>query len=570
MNTSTSTERRSTLSASERPNRLATIRRLYFYIVSFISFLILLGGLDSLLRYLFEIWLDAPGQATFMDADYTRQIIAQNGGFLLVATPIFLLHWGYMQRRRDEPGERGAGLRKLFLYLASAVSLIYALTNAAWLIDGLANLALGEALRANPLWPSGWLHSLVMIVLAALLQLYWHRTLLSDGDYGREQGLAGTWRRLYQAAAGIAGLVLLLQGGYNLLNAAWQVVIGSTAWETTAGFGWMRYQLAEGISLTLVGALLANINWQRWRTTTERFPAEATATLRRVYLYVAVVISALATVIPAAIALRVFLLLVLGSDLLTWADVPDRLAESFPYLPVGLVAWIWYWRFLRQEAGQYGETSEGATVRRLYYYIVAAIGLGLLWVGAVGILQTLLDRFLVSEGGFWVEPLATGLSLVIVGTPIWWLHWRTAQAIAQRTDASGVQERASLPRRVYLYGVALVGALLILFHLAQVVYRLLLLLLGDPNADLFSAATISDLARSLIAALLWGVHLLAIRSDSQLQGDDEPAPAADLTIEEQRRTLSERIAQLEQELAAARSALAELSESPTSSESTSL
>ncbi len=558
------------MSASDRPNRLATIRRLYFYIVALISFVVLLAGLDSLLRYLIETWLDAPGQATFMDADYTRRIIAQNGGFLLVATPIFLLHWNYMQRRRDEPGERGAGLRKLFLYIASAVALIYALSNAYRLLNGLANLALGETLQANPLWPSGWLHAVVMIVLATILQLYWHRTLLSDGDYGREHGWAGTWRRFYQAAAGLAGLILLLQGGYNLVSVAWQVVVGSTAREATSAFGWLRYQLADGIALTLVGALLANINWQRWRATTERFPSEATAVLRRVYLYVAVVFSALATVIPAAIALRVFLLLLLGSDLLTWADVPDRLAESLPYLPVGLVAWLWYWRFLGQEASQYGETAEGASVRRLYYYIVAAVGLALLWVGAVGILQALLDRFLVGQGSFWVEPLATGLSLVIVGAPIWSLHWRTAQTIARRDDVVGAQERASLPRRVYLYGVALVGALLILFHLAQVVYRLLLLLLGDPSADLFSAATISDLARSVIAALLWGVHLLAIRNDSQLQGDGEADPLAGQSLETQRRTLNERIARLEDELAAARAALAQLPEPPASSEPTAL
>jgi hypothetical protein len=156
----------------------------------------------------------------------------------------------------------------------------------------------------------------------------------------------------------------------------------------------------------------------------------------------------------------------------------------------------------------------------------------------------------------WVYPLASGLSLLLVGAPVWSYHWRVVETIARQTDRRGLDERASGPRKVYLYGVALAGALLILVYLALVAYRLLLALLGDPSAGLVSAETAGDVARAAIAAVLWTVHVLAIRRDG-LQGTEAPP----LVEPDARRTVLEsRIAQLESELAAARAELAGLQE----------
>jgi hypothetical protein len=546
------------LRAPLQGDRLATIRRLYFYLVALVSFIAALAGLDGLLQQLTNAWLGESTLGTLYDSAYTRQVIAQSGGVLLVATPIFLLHWGYMQRRLDEPGERGAALRKFFLYVASAVAIGYVLVRSYSILNGLARLAFGEPLAASDLWPSAWLHWLLVIVAAGALQLYLHRVLVDDGDYGREMGLAGSWRRLYQALAGLLALGLLIQGSADILSALWRALSDLTAGHLITIGGLWRYQLSDGIALTLLGAVLARINWRRWLTITVLSPAEATSVLRRFYLYLAVVVSALATLIPVANLLYEVLLVLLGSPFASWAGLADRLIDSLPYAPAGLVSWVWHWRVLRQEATLFGESHEGATVRRLYYYAVAATGLTLLWFGAVNILQTGLDWLLVvgpREGRFWAEPLATGLSLLAVGVPVWSIHWRAAQTQARRSDAQGMEERASLPRRIYLYGVALVGALLILFYLAQVVYRLLLLLLGDPDAGLLSTATVADVARSVIAALLWVVHVLAIRDDTR-QGTDEPASVRPAV--ESRAELVQRIEQLERELAAAHAALAKL------------
>ncbi|MCX6046991.1 MAG: DUF5671 domain-containing protein [Chloroflexi bacterium] len=542
---------------TQHPIRLATIRRLYFYLVALISFVAGLAGLDSLLDNLSDAWLGSAGLSDINRSGYLRDNIASSASILLVAAPIFLLHWGFMQRRQGELGERGAALRKFFLYGASAVAVGYALFNAYGLLEGLARLAFGELLAESSLWPSDWLHLLLTLGFALLLQIYFHRVLVNDGDYGKEEVLAGRWRRIYQMLVGLAGLAIVIWGAGQILETFWRAIVNLIY--PTIGPDWWRNPLSDGLALLIVGSVLARINWQRWLQITAQLPDEARAGLRRFYLYAAVVISALVALAPTAALLRELLLLLFGTNSSSTAELLDKLTSPLAYIPVGVIAWLWHWRVVRNEVTAYGESLEGATVRRLYYYSVAATGLALLWFGATDLLQAVLDWWLVQNPGsdrIWTAPLAEGLSLLAVGAPIWAIHWRTAQQIARQTDLQGSRERASGPRKAYLYGVALAGALLILFYLAQVVYRLLLLVLGAPNVDLFSSETVDHIARSGIAALLWGVHLLAIRGDGQM-GTETPEPDAQIPLQ-QREALQRRIAQLEIELTEARAALTKL------------
>jgi hypothetical protein len=169
---------------------------------------------------------------------------------------------------------------------------------------------------------------------------------------------------------------------------------------------------------------------------------------------------------------------------------------------------------------------ESNTIRRIYYYVVAATGLTLVWLGSVRVVQVGLDQLFeasaVATPDFWQLPLATGLSLLIVGVPVWLLHWRSVQKIARREDEAGMAERSSLPRRIYLYGVAFVGAILILSYLAQVIYRIFLFGMGGNAADNFTGLLAEDIARSLIAAVLWFVHLKALRDDGALGAEGAP------------------------------------------------
>ena len=63
------------------------------------------------------------------------------------------------------------------------------------------------------------------------------------------------------------------------------------------------------------------------------------------------------------------------------------------------------------------------SVRRLYFYSISLISVVVVIWGVVGLLRTIFSGKLLGGGSL----LATGLSLVLVGLPIFLFHWRTVQ-----------------------------------------------------------------------------------------------------------------------------------------------
>jgi hypothetical protein len=537
--------------------KLATVRRLYFYLVALVSFGVMLVAVDGLLDSLADAWLQGRALFTLGGMSFTRMGIARSAGALVVATPFFLLHWRLAQRRAQSEDERRAAMRKFYLYAASALSLGYAIASSVELLAGAARLVLGEPPEFNALLPAEWVHLAAMTIVAALFLVYWLGVTRSDGDYGAEVGVAAWWRRIFYGVVGWVAIGFVIFGSARLIDALlqWLLDRSTIALETTL----FAAQAGDALAFLLIGAPLLRWVWSSWQRIADDNDQEARSGLRRLYLYVAVVFGALATLFPAASVLREALLILFSRTGAEPGSLLEQMIEPLSFVPAGLVVWLWHWSKVRADEARYGESAEAATIRRIYYYTVAAIGLVLTWLGLVSIVQTALDRFLVTDllkaAEFWQAPLADGLSLLAVGAPVWLIHWRAMQRVARQPGDEGAAERGSLPRRIYLYGVALVGALLILFYVAQAAYRLFLYLLGDRAISLFAPETAEELARSMIAGVLWLVHALAIRTDMRMgiqAGDD---------VERKRQRLQARLAQLEEEAASLRRELASLSTS---------
>lgn len=552
---------------------LAAIRRFYFYIVALISLTAALFAIDGLLDILSDAWLNSAGVGVGA-IGYRRDIIARNGSILLVASAVFLLHWTYIQQRLNDATERHAALRKLFLYGGLAVAIGFAAVQGGRLLSGAAFLALGGPENRSDILSGGWLHLLLMSGVGLGLSFFLQRTLLADGDYGRETTRAGTVRRLFQTILGLAGLIGLIFGSAQALRIVWEILLNLT--DPGLNIGWSQGQLSGGLTAAIIGGLILRLNERRWQATIRANQSEAGTALRRFFLYFAVVLSALAVLAPAAFLLReALLILFFGEDGGTLGDLLRRMGEPLSFIPAGLISWFWYQRTLVREAEAYGVSREAFIIRRVYHYAVAAVALALLWFGLVEILSAGLDVLFTRSGSavgrFWIRPLVTGLSLLAVSVPVWTQHWRTVQQAARQDDAAGHAERTSLPRRLYLYGVALAGAVLILVNLSQVFYRLFQLLLDVTGVGFFTFEGVNELARGLVALALWLAHVMAIRADGRSeeryrlnnQAASEPeqpehaaAPLPHPPAE--RRILEERIAALEKELSAARRQLAEM------------
>ena len=90
------------------------------------------------------------------------------------------------------------------------------------------------------------------------------------------------------------------------------------------------------------------------------------------------------------------------------------------------------------------------TVRRLYFYSVSFVALMMAASGLVFVIQFAVEGLF---GGDVLSPsrarLATGASLVIVGTPLWAVHWTVVQRHVKRLTV----EKRSISRKLYLYAV---------------------------------------------------------------------------------------------------------------------
>jgi hypothetical protein len=94
---------------------MRTIRRLYFYLLTFISLEVVLWSVITLARTVF----DAASLNNIGDQ------IAGGLAFLIVGLPMFLFHWIFVQRvsARDTE-ERSSLLREIFLYGTYLATLI--------------------------------------------------------------------------------------------------------------------------------------------------------------------------------------------------------------------------------------------------------------------------------------------------------------------------------------------------------------------------------------------------------------------------------------------------------------
>src|SRR5512133_2853995 len=149
-----------------------------------------------------------------------------------------------------------------------------------------------------------------------------------------------------------------------------------------------------------------------------------------------------------------------------------------------------------------------STIRRLYFYALSLISIEVVLWGVVNLIRTIVSHGLIGSGSL----LATGLSLVLVGVPIFLLHWRTVQRDAWRD----LEERGSRIRAVFLYGALLSTLLPIVYALMAIIDRALIQAKGLPlyNAWLGEQGTALDnLIAILINAVVFAYFWSVLRDD---------------------------------------------------------
>jgi hypothetical protein len=151
-----------------------------------------------------------------------------------------------------------------------------------------------------------------------------------------------------------------------------------------------------------------------------------------------------------------------------------------------------------------------STVRRLYFYGLALISVEVVIWGVINLVRTVVSKGIIGAGSL----LATGLSLVLVGLPIFWLHWRTVQRDAQRDQ----EEHSSRIRAVFLYAALFAVQIPIVYAILAMISRWLTTLLGQPASSAWfggEGTALDNLIAIVINAIALAYFWFILRADWQ-------------------------------------------------------
>jgi hypothetical protein len=480
---------------------MEAVRRAYIYLACLASLQAVAWAVIGLLRDLI-----APDR--FRSLETTAFELA----VVVVGLPIFVAHWLWAQRlAARETEEREAVLRRLYLYGAMATFLGPFLANAFELVGTLMRMALGLAARfsLSGLAPATMLvHNLAAMVVMAVLWAYHRHVAAVDAAVDPEEGGAATVRRLYVYGFSAAGLLLTAVAAANLVG--WLLFqIGGRAISAPGG------GVAEELARLAVGLPTWLLFWTWAQRAFDRAGAgERASAVRKLYLYLALFASVIATVVTLTMVLAAGLKRLFGAQGAAGRDVREALA----ILAVAGLVWAYHASVVQKDARLQatGETRAAAWIPQLYRYLVAAIGLGALLVGLGGEASLLIR---MAAGADLVqgpaEEAATFTAMILAGLPVWLAPWHRVQMAALAPGAEGDEESRSVVRKVYLYGYLFVATATLLGSGVYVVGRLIGLALGARQGGNLLADVGQALAYSAIAVGVWLYHGWVLRADAR-------------------------------------------------------
>src|SRR5258708_5054524 len=143
-------------------------------------------------------------------------------------------------------------------------------------------------------------------------------------------------------------------------------------------------------------------------------------------------------------------------------------------------------------------------IRRLYFYLVAIISVEIVVWGLVGLLRSIVDKTI--SGG--ADALAQALALILVGVPIFLIHWLWAQRVSARDE----EEKSASLRAIFLYAILLGTLIPVIQNLLAFIDRSFIAVahIDSVRALVGGSQTLADnliaiLMNGIVAAYFWSV-----------------------------------------------------------------
>jgi hypothetical protein len=489
---------------------MINIRRIYVYLISAITLQSVVWAIIALMRNL-----------TAGNLAYSTSAIAVQVAMILVGLPLFLVHWLWAQRSAaNDQAERASSIRRLYLN-AMLIAFIIPIVNSVHLLaETTIEIILRPISRTN-LWVAELSFSIIALLITAIMAIYHYRIQKQDDEAVGRDETAVILDQLLTYLLVIVGLILTAFGTAELIRL---ILSSFSAAELRLG---ELQAVAASLSLVIAGLPLWIISWRQAQL---QFASgdewEQSSIVRKIMLYLTIFLSSLTAVTTADILLANFLMRLL--------DVPSTSGGFFNALSiiiVSVVIWAYHALVLQRDAVAAETVGQAAAVRRIYLYLISAVGLTAVIVGTGGILSVLiraLDSATLHPD--LREQLAWFTATLIAGLPVWLISWRRIQHLVAGQTPAANEERSAFTRRLYLYFFVFVAILTLLGGAVYVVSQFVELALGSRSTGGLLTDLGQALAYTLIAVAVLIYHAALIRTDQRLITEQEIQERRQLTV----------------------------------------
>jgi hypothetical protein len=197
------------------------------------------------------------------------------------------------------------------------------------------------------------------------------------------------------------------------------------------------------------------------------------------------------------------------------------------------VVWAYYGRWLSEQIGYEELSPRRAGKKRLYFYILSAIGLTAAFTGTAMLINLIIDIVTGQDylGNYtFREQLCASIATLVVGLPLWVMTWRPMQADAVQEGDAGDHARRSIVRKAYLYLVLFASVIGGMVSAVTLVFTLINAALGGDVIGSFLNSVLNSLQLLALFVVLLLYHLSALRKDAAARVDVLEAKQAEYSV----------------------------------------
>lgn len=349
-------------------------------------------------------------------------------------------------------------------------------------------------------------------------------------------------QRAYFYVVLLVSVHMIVLGVANLLRVGAEIALGAPS----GGFTGLPFVFAEfnrpveqyreqaslAIALLLVGVPAWYLHYRAADAAARRTLAERGAALRSAYLQIVVLVTALLVFGYGMRVLRLVLQAVLVGDTSFFPLEPSweaRAAGALAIVIAAAGALVFHLRVAAADRLSGALSGRAAELAHIVRYALAVIGLFFFAFSLASTLAGLWQRLLFpfpdpvfppgvpsrpvpDRGASLLFDLANALPGIVSGLALWLAAWLPAQRAVRR---AGDVERTSIGRRLALYFVIAVSALVVLFGLTVAVGSVLARALGERVTDADLGRQLgSPIAFAAVFAVVWWYHRRVIEGEA--------------------------------------------------------